>query len=331
MKAGVEIAFVERAEWAAQKRRDVLGLDSVDGRARQILVKGSELVAAAEQDVGGELDLRETPVVSRAEHLDDRAEALREIIQLRVQPADVELLGQLLSFGEILEFDKAVVLLRKADSGLAQRAGERVVAVEVHFQTEGCPGWHTDKAQSELIIDEVEVVVRTAAAVAAHVSSPRVLVVPGLVRRAAFHRRKNMHQSRVRAAGFEQFCDTLVFSEISEFADELNFEATFRGQLLGVFADALGQRLGPLGVVEQPNVTRVQEARHRVTMADLRDRCCDDDAIPTVKDSGDLWGVTAGECAHGRRAERTIAARASSKTIGRRIGCRPFLVPACPG
>ena len=55
------------------------------------------------------------------------------------------------------------------------------------------------------------------------------------------------------AALGKRLFDPVLFAEVP-LADELDLNASVRRQLLGILANALPERLGELGVVENPDV-----------------------------------------------------------------------------
>jgi len=60
------------------------------------------------------------------------------------------------------------------------------------------------------------------------------------------------------AAFSERLFDAVLFAEVP-FADELDFDATVRCQLLCVLANAVPERLGEPGIVENPDVSLEQK------------------------------------------------------------------------
>src|SRR4051794_29097510 len=60
-------AFELGAEFAAEERCDVVGLDGVNSGARQVLVDSLQVRLFAENDIGGVLALVGAPVISRRE------------------------------------------------------------------------------------------------------------------------------------------------------------------------------------------------------------------------------------------------------------------------
>jgi hypothetical protein len=98
-----------RVELLAQEGGDVLGADGVDGGADQVVVQGRQVVTAFEDDVGGVLDLRKTPVVAGAELGGRRAEAAREAVELAVQRQRLQVIRDLLCPREVVDLDERIV------------------------------------------------------------------------------------------------------------------------------------------------------------------------------------------------------------------------------
>src|ERR1051325_370855 len=113
LDAGVEVvadlAEVARVELLAQEGGDVLGADGVDGGADQVVVEGSQVLAALEDDVGGVLDLHDAPVVAGRELGGRRAELVREAVELAMQGQRLQPVGDLLRSREVVDVDERVV------------------------------------------------------------------------------------------------------------------------------------------------------------------------------------------------------------------------------
>ena len=79
-------AFELRVQLAPEESGDVVWLDRVNCRARQIFIDGLQIGLPAEDDVGGIFALVHAPVVSAGEVAIDRAAPPRELIQPGVNP-----------------------------------------------------------------------------------------------------------------------------------------------------------------------------------------------------------------------------------------------------
>src|SRR5437588_8404627 len=67
--------------------------------------------------------------------------------------------------------------------------------IAIELQTERAPGRHAEIDQAQLGVDEVKVVMQAFASIRPQEGAMGVLVMPGLVGVAGFHRRDDMHQA----------------------------------------------------------------------------------------------------------------------------------------
>src|SRR5262245_19403896 len=111
-------------------------------------------------------------------------------------------------------------------------------------------------AEAELRIDEALALGGLEAGVASE------LVVPGPVRGAGCHGREDVDQARMLPARGQDGLDAGFLSELLPL-NELDGQAGLARHLLGVGADLLPQRGGPLRIIEQPDVTRGQVSGER--------------------------------------------------------------------
>jgi hypothetical protein len=169
LDAGVEVvahfALIARIELPAQEGGDVLGTDEVNGAADQVIVKGSQVVATLEDDVGGVLDLHDAPVIAGRERGGRRAELANEVVELAVQRGGFQPDRDPLGEREVIDADEGVVHELIANPEPLQARGQPVVAVEAEVEAERSPGGYAQVAQAQVRVDEVEVVVEAFAAV----------------------------------------------------------------------------------------------------------------------------------------------------------------------
>src|SRR5439155_22465966 len=83
----------------------------------------------------------------------------------------------------------------ETDPGSGELAGQPAMPVAIELQTKRAPGRHAQIDQAQLGVDEVEVVMQAFASIRPQEGAMRVLVMPGLVGVAGFHRRDDMHQA----------------------------------------------------------------------------------------------------------------------------------------
>src|SRR5208283_530344 len=81
--------------------------------------------------------------------------------------------------------------------------------VAVELQAERRPGRRPQIDQPQFVIQEVEIVMEALAGIRAHIGLVRLLVMPGLVGVAGFHRRDDMHQARMIATRLKHLAETI--------------------------------------------------------------------------------------------------------------------------
>src|SRR5882724_772676 len=275
VKIVADLAFVSGVQLAAQKGRDILGLDGMHSRSHQNLVEGLEIRRPLEDDVGGVLHLHQAPVVTLPEVNQHRTVLPGEAIQSAVQDIDAKMIGQLLRLTQILEVDKDVVHQLELQSRLLQLRRQQVVPIAVELEAKGRPGGNPQEAQTQVGIEEVEVVVEALAVRRAQGRLARLLVMPGLEACAWLQGREDVDQSRSCSALLQDLLHSVLFTEVPP-PDEFHLQPRLLSQALGVKANFFAQGLDKLGVIEQPDVLGAQQALHRLGMADLR-QCPGDD------------------------------------------------------
>ena len=187
-----------RAQLAAQKRGDVVGLDGVDRRPGQVAVDRRQIRLPPENDVGGVLALVHAPVIGHAKIPVNRTEAAGHLVQPTVESLDLQAVGDLLRALPVGDIHERIVDQLEVDLALSQQAGQPAVPVEIDLQPARQPGRHPHVAQPQVFVDEIEVVVQALAVVRQQIGLAGVLVVPRLVGRAGFHRRQDAYQPRMR-------------------------------------------------------------------------------------------------------------------------------------
>src|SRR5881227_280698 len=92
------------------------------------------------------------------------------------------------------------------------------------------------------------------------------------------------------AALGERLFHAILFAEVP-FADELDLDASVRCQLLRVFANAVPERLGESGVIEDPDVSLEQKRGHPSRKTDLRQGSENQHPVPATQHTRDLVPV----------------------------------------
>src|SRR3954454_17198268 len=130
-------AFELGAEFAAENRCDVVGLDGVNSGARQVLVHSLQVRLFAENDIGGVLALVCAPVISSREIAINRTVPARELVQLSVDTFGCPSIGDPLGAWPVRDLNKGVVDEPIFDSLLTDSTGLPVMAVAVDLQPAG--------------------------------------------------------------------------------------------------------------------------------------------------------------------------------------------------
>ena len=159
----------------------------MDGGPRQPLIDGLQVALALEHDVGGELDLIQAPMVVEFELLHYRTVAVGKPVQFSVQHFHPELVGQFLRLFEVGDPAEGVIQHPVFDVVFAHLARQNTVAIAVELQPEWTPRRHPQRAQPQILVDEVDVVVQAFAIVRLQVGLVSLFVVPRLIAAAWLH------------------------------------------------------------------------------------------------------------------------------------------------
>jgi hypothetical protein len=110
----------------------------------------------------------------------------------------------------VVDAQKGVVGKGETDAGGGELAGQPAMPIAIELQTERAPGRHAQIDQAQLGVDEVEILMQAFASIRPQEGAMRVLVMPGLVGVAGFHRRDDMHQARTVTADDKHFGEALA-------------------------------------------------------------------------------------------------------------------------
>jgi len=282
------------SEFPAEEGGHVSRLHGMDGRMGQGFIERLELGLAMEDDIGGVLHLHAAPVDPGREVPQHGAVGCGNPIEVPVEPVRIPGVRQGLGPHPIGALDEGVVEQGVRDLPLRQLPGEHGVPVAVELEPERRPGGHSEVAEPQFPVDEVEVVMEALGLGGPEERLPAPLVVPRLERRTRLHRREDVHQAGMVPAGGEQLLDPVLLAE-GLAPDELDREPVRCRQPLRVGAELLAKRLGESRVVEQADLPRPQKARHRVRMAEIGERPGEHHPVEAGEDSADLAGVSVRE------------------------------------
>ena len=108
-----------------------------------------------------------------------------------------------------------------------------------------------------------------------------------------------MHQPRVVAALGDDLSDAILLAEALRLLDVLDLDAFFGSDAFGLCAYRLAKRLRELcRVVEQPDAAAIECDRHRLRMADTRQRSLDYHAVEAGQHSLDAVTVAFDQVRH---------------------------------
>jgi len=156
--------------------------------------------------------------------------------------------------------------------------------IEVDLQAKRTPGGNTNIAKPQFLIDEVEVIVQTLAVSRFEKGLVGLFVMPWLIGLTGLHGGKDVHQSGLGAAPFEDLADAVFLSEIL-LADEFDLQTVFFGYPLGVIAQFISEWFGKTRVIKDTNAIGSEKSGHPLGIAKGRQCSLNDHSIKTREDS----------------------------------------------
>ena len=127
-----------------------------------------------------------------------------------------------------------------------QLMGKKIMAVHVELQAERRPGGDTQITEAQFFVNEIKIIVEAFALVKFKECLSSGLIMPRLISAALFHSRKNVDQPLSFASFPDDFLNPVIFAESSEPAYELDFNAVFICNTLGVRANLFCKGLGEI-------------------------------------------------------------------------------------
>ena len=207
-------------------------------------------------------------MVAGLEVMQDGTQPFGSPIQGPMQRIHPQAVSERLRLGEVLNPEEDIVDQTVADPFLLQLSSQQIVPIEVELQTKRRPRGHPQIAESQVLIDEVEVVVEALRFRPPQGRLPCGFVVPRLEGGTRLHRGKDVDQAWMSPPLPQQLLNPILLAEILA-PDELDSQACLSRQPLCMLSDLLSQRLCPLGVVEEADFSRAQEAAHGLGVANL--------------------------------------------------------------
>ena len=253
----------------AQEARDTLGVGRQNRLAGKGVIQWNKNLFTAKHQVGGVVDLSQTPMIDLPKHVEHRAKPLRILIQPSMQQIGAEGVGQLLRTRQISNAQEGVVLLEILDPFTRQRSCQGAMPIAIELQAKRCPGGNTQIAQPKFFVDYIEVVMQAFAWYRLQVRLAIVLVVPGLVTGTGFHGRNDMHQAGSIATRGQHARNQFFFAKVA-LAHMLDLNPRFGADLMRPITNPVAQRFGKLRVVKNPNALLVKKARHTLRVTRTR-------------------------------------------------------------
>jgi len=165
VEASADLPSVEGTELAAQGWRFMVGFHGVDSRSDPRIIDRLQVLPAMKQQVRGELDLLQPPVIARLERADHRTGVRGPLVQLVVQLLRRPVVRRSSGRARNRQSGGKRCQPGVADLFTLEPAGRTTVPIEINRQSERTPGGDTHLTQAELFIAEIGVVVVTLAVI----------------------------------------------------------------------------------------------------------------------------------------------------------------------
>ncbi len=108
------------------------------------------------------------------------------------------------------------------------------MAVHIELQAERSPGRDTQVTEPKFFVNEIEIIVETFALVKLKECLPCSLVMPWFISTALFHGGKDVDEPFGLSGFLDDFLDPVIFAESPKLTDELDLNAVFLSDALGV-------------------------------------------------------------------------------------------------
>jgi hypothetical protein len=298
MEIITDLSFIGPVELSSQEGGNLLGFDTVDRRTSNGFIKRIQIALEFENYIRGELDLHQAPMIPRWEMSKDGAEHFRGLIQSPVKEFHLQSIGEVLGFLEVLRLDQGIVQKTVREAFSLEKISQVIVAIKIELQPEGSPGGHPQITQTQILKNEVKIVMDAFGLGAPKKRLTRLFIMPGFERGTGLHGGEDMDQSRMISALGDDPLDPFFLTEIL-FPDKLDLQSILLGQLLGPQTDFVPQGFDKLGIIENPNALGSQIATHGVGIANIGKRSGDHDPVKTRENSTDFAGISFYQHGHG--------------------------------
>lgn len=293
------LSFKLIRQLSTQESGYVFRLDRMNRRADQLLVDRTQILPALEDDVHGIFHLHKAPVIRRRKVTNHGAIFPGESVKLPMDLSRGKGVGHALSRFKVFDFIKSVVEHLETDLLFPEFGCQFIMTVVIELQTERSPGRNPQIAESKVIQDEVKIVMKTFPIGWLQEGLVCLLVMPGLVRGTRFHGREYVYQTGMRTPLCDDFTDSFLFAKRLFAPDKIDLKVVLLGNPFGVEPNLFSKRLGPFGVVEDPDFMGIKISRHPLGVANRWYCTGNDDTIKTRKYAENLIRVAFGEKFHG--------------------------------
>jgi len=298
MEIIADLSLIAPVELSSQEGCDLLGFDAVNRRTGNDFIKRPQITLEFENHIRGELDLHQGPMIPRREMPNDRTERFRCLIQSPMKEFDLEGIGELLGFLEVLRLDKRILQKTVGEAFPLEDVSQVMVTIKIELQPEGSPGRHPQIAQPQIFQNEVKIVVDTFGLRAPKKRLARLFVMPGFKRGTGLHGGEDMDQSRMIPTLGDDLLETFFLTEIL-LSDKFDLYPILPAQRLRLQTDFVPQGFHKLGIIKNTNALRSQMATHSIGITDIGKCSGDDDPIKARENSSNFVGISFCQCHHG--------------------------------
>ena len=298
MEVIAELILVAAVQLAPKESRDIVALHGMYGCPGDVFVYGAQIALPPKYDVISPFALHDAPMVGVRKVSADRAERFSRIVQHAMECLDRKLIRQFLRTPPVVDRRERVVHLHETDAFRSKLGRQPVVAIAVELQPEWRPRRHTQIAQAEVLVDEIEIVVEALAVFVLQCSLVGRLVVPRVKRCTWLHCGKDMHETGRVFTPPQYVLDPVFLTERLGRSDKFDVNHAFRCNPLRVFTQFVAHRLDMLRVIKNADIVSAKIRCHPVAVTNTRHGASDDNPVKTGERSCNLGGVAFNQTGH---------------------------------
>ena len=287
VKVIAHFILIAAVEFTTKECGNVLGLDRVNGCADDFVIDQLKIVLLFKDDIRSVFDLHKTPMIAMGKVPDDRTVLSDNFVQLSMNTPDIDAISKILSFIEIVDLHKDIIKDFGIDFLFTESRCQHIMSVTIELQSERCPCRYSQITQAKLGSDKVEVIMQAFTRHRFEICFMGLFIMPGFISSAGFHRRKDMYKSGMRTSLFDNIVNAVFFSEIL-FTDEIDFQAVFCSQFLGIKTNFFSHRFNEVGVVKDLNVFFEEHRSHPLGITNARYSSSQYDSVKAGDDAFDF-------------------------------------------